>query len=104
MSEYPKQLCAVPMQPPSCGLFVGESADGEVVGNYTRTDTLPRWRPHTEPVPQDEPRRLVLIAWPGGSADMLGAKYAEKDRATGAVLRWCWWDEVDALLGGGRDS
>jgi hypothetical protein len=61
----------------------------------------PRWRPHTEPVPQDDAERLVLCEMGDGSIQVRSAAGAARAQEIDVLARWCWWDEVDAMLGGG---
>lgn len=80
--------------------------------HYTRTATLPRWRPASEPVPQDEPGRMVFVLYltdaparEGDSGEVMTADTAaEVLECVSDACRWLWWDELDAMLSRGGEG
>ena len=76
--------------------------EAEAARNCAALAARPRWRPHTEPVPQDDVYRWALLEVPmsEGGLWLRSAPAAELLRDS-LALRWCWADAGRASLGRG---
>lgn len=77
------------------------SYDGQE--DMTAAPPRPRWRLHTEPVPDKWPDHEMILIDHGTWVESHKVSYVRHNGlAVLGAIRWCRWSALDAMLGGGK--